>query len=269
MWTFSACRRRKATSGKVQIHCAHREADLVYLLLVNCYVSVWHNFIFLRFQTRNAWIDNLYHFNLQFYVGCEHILWQIPFTDRMIIPWLRDIAPVSLDHCALLRCIDTAFNPHTGRQTEGAGQRADPFRRLPCQSWYVDLQWNYIDCNHCTSWDCMSHTACMVSCQRATHTNVTCTHTHTHILTLQSDSMWRRRTGRDRDRRDRDTERVCFGAGWKNKRSIWIQFTPFILWSTDHNFWRERRAEVDSNQGPCAYHPNLLAKPAHKEGWEK
>ena len=26
--------------------------------------------------------------------------------------------------------------------------------------------------------------------------------------------------------------------------------------STDHNFWRERRAEADSNQGPSAYHPN-------------
>ena len=28
--------------------------------------------------------------------------------------------------------------------------------------------------------------------------------------------------------------------------------------STDHNFWRERRAEVDSNQGPSAYQPNAL-----------
>ena len=216
MWTFSSrsdvpvltilkyslftCHRWKATSGKVRIRCAHHEADPVYPLLVNCYVLVWHNFIFLRFQTRNAWIDNLYHFNLQFYVGCE----RIPFTDRTIIPWLCDIAPVSLDHCALLRCIDAAFNPHTGRQTEGAGQRADPFRRLPCQSWYVDLQWNYIHCKHCTAWDCMSCTAYMVSCEGATpykcnvcaHTH-TCTHTHT--LTLQSDSMWRR-TGRNRDR---------------------------------------------------------------------
>ena len=28
--------------------------------------------------------------------------------------------------------------------------------------------------------------------------------------------------------------------------------------STDHNFWRERRAEADSNQSPSAYQPNAL-----------
>ena len=28
--------------------------------------------------------------------------------------------------------------------------------------------------------------------------------------------------------------------------------------STDHYFWRERRAEADSNQGPSAYQPNTL-----------
>ena len=28
--------------------------------------------------------------------------------------------------------------------------------------------------------------------------------------------------------------------------------------STDHIFWRERRAEADSNRGPSAYHPNAL-----------
>ena len=28
--------------------------------------------------------------------------------------------------------------------------------------------------------------------------------------------------------------------------------------STDHNFWRERRAEADSNRSPCAYQPNAL-----------
>ena len=28
--------------------------------------------------------------------------------------------------------------------------------------------------------------------------------------------------------------------------------------STDHNFWRERRAEADSNRGPSAYQPNAL-----------
>ena len=35
--------------------------------------------------------------------------------------------------------------------------------------------------------------------------------------------------------------------------------------STDHNFWRERRAEADSNRGPFAYQPTPYrkAKPAH------
>ena len=28
--------------------------------------------------------------------------------------------------------------------------------------------------------------------------------------------------------------------------------------STDYNFWRERRAEVDSNRGPSAFQPNAL-----------
>ena len=28
--------------------------------------------------------------------------------------------------------------------------------------------------------------------------------------------------------------------------------------STEHNFWREWRAEVDSNRGPSAYQPNAL-----------
>ena len=28
--------------------------------------------------------------------------------------------------------------------------------------------------------------------------------------------------------------------------------------STDHNFWRERRAETDSNRGPSAYQPSAL-----------
>ena len=28
--------------------------------------------------------------------------------------------------------------------------------------------------------------------------------------------------------------------------------------STDHNFWRERRAEAGSKQGPSAYQPNAL-----------
>ena len=35
--------------------------------------------------------------------------------------------------------------------------------------------------------------------------------------------------------------------------------------STDHDFWRERRAEAESNRGPSAYHPNAfrLAKQAN------
>ena len=28
--------------------------------------------------------------------------------------------------------------------------------------------------------------------------------------------------------------------------------------STDHNFWSERRAETDLNQGPSVYQPNAL-----------
>ena len=28
--------------------------------------------------------------------------------------------------------------------------------------------------------------------------------------------------------------------------------------STDHNFWRQRRAKVDSNRGPSAYQPNAV-----------
>ena len=28
--------------------------------------------------------------------------------------------------------------------------------------------------------------------------------------------------------------------------------------STDHNFWSEKRAKADSNQGPSAYQPNTL-----------
>ena len=28
--------------------------------------------------------------------------------------------------------------------------------------------------------------------------------------------------------------------------------------STDHTFWRDRRAEADSNRGPSAYQPNAL-----------
>ena len=28
--------------------------------------------------------------------------------------------------------------------------------------------------------------------------------------------------------------------------------------SADHNFWRQRRAEADSNQSPSAYQPNTL-----------
>ena len=46
----------------------------------------------------------------------------------------------------------------------------------------------------------------------------------------------------------------------------WEPFECFINYegqrhktvSTDHNFWRERKAEPDSNRGPSAYQPNAL-----------
>ena len=31
-----------------------------------------------------------------------------------------------------------------------------------------------------------------------------------------------------------------------------------ITVSTDHNFWRERRAKAESSRGPAAYQPNTL-----------
>ena len=37
--------------------------------------------------------------------------------------------------------------------------------------------------------------------------------------------------------------------------------------STDHNFWRERRAEADSNRGPSAYQPSAL--PPNQTGSRK
>ena len=36
--------------------------------------------------------------------------------------------------------------------------------------------------------------------------------------------------------------------------------------SRDHNFWRGRRAEADSNWSPSAYQPNAL--PLDKTGWQ-
>ena len=36
--------------------------------------------------------------------------------------------------------------------------------------------------------------------------------------------------------------------------------------SVDHNFWRERRAEADSNRGPSAYQPNVLSLPLGQTG---
>ena len=35
--------------------------------------------------------------------------------------------------------------------------------------------------------------------------------------------------------------------------------------STNHSFWRESRAEADSNRGPSAYQPNAL--PLGQTGW--
>ena len=39
--------------------------------------------------------------------------------------------------------------------------------------------------------------------------------------------------------------------------------------STDHNFWRERRAEADSNRGPSAYQPNILPLSQTGSHWVK
>ena len=39
--------------------------------------------------------------------------------------------------------------------------------------------------------------------------------------------------------------------------------------STDHNFWRERRAEADSNRGPSVYQPNTLPLGQTGSLWNK
>ena len=39
--------------------------------------------------------------------------------------------------------------------------------------------------------------------------------------------------------------------------------------SRDHNFWRERRAEADSNRGPSAYQPNALRASARRSSFER
>ena len=38
---------------------------------------------------------------------------------------------------------------------------------------------------------------------------------------------------------------------------------------TDHNVWRERRVEADSNRGPSAYQPYRQAKPAHNSEYPR
>ena len=47
---------------------------------------------------------------------------------------------------------------------------------------------------------------------------------------------------------DKSHFNVCINCEGQSHKSV----------STDHNFWRERRAEADSNRCPSAYQPNAL-----------
>ena len=74
-----------------------------------------------------------------------------------------------------------------------------------------------------------------------------------------------------------------YGGGWRGRLytyryTVTTGMTPALRWaamrailmfhncegqshktaSTDHNFWRERRAEADSNRSPPSYQPNVL-----------
>ena len=40
--------------------------------------------------------------------------------------------------------------------------------------------------------------------------------------------------------------------------SLFVEGQSHKTVSTDHNLWRERRAEADSNRGPSVYQPNAL-----------
>ena len=56
------------------------------------------------------------------------------------------------------------------------------------------------------------------------------------------------------------TTRMTPALRWAATRAIFINCKgqSHKTASTDHNFWRERRAGVDSNRGPSAYQPNIL-----------
>ena len=58
------------------------------------------------------------------------------------------------------------------------------------------------------------------------------------------------------------TTRINSALGWAAMRAILMFHNcdgqSHKTVSTDHNIWRERRAEADSNRGPSAYQPNAL-----------
>ena len=81
--------------------------------------------------------------------------------------------------------------------------------------------------------------------------------------------------------RDGEKGRRGYGGGGRERPytyhyTVTTKMTPALRWaamramfhyceeqshktvSTDHNFWRERTAEAESNQGPSAYQPNAL-----------
>ena len=55
---------------------------------------------------------------------------------------------------------------------------------------------------------------------------------------------------------------MTYALRWAAKRAILMfhncEGQSHRTVSTDHSFWRERRAEADSNRGPSAYQPNAL-----------
>ena len=58
------------------------------------------------------------------------------------------------------------------------------------------------------------------------------------------------------------TTRMSSALRWAAMRAIlmfdWLWGTKHKTASTDHNFWRQKTAEADSNRGPSAYQPNAL-----------
>ena len=78
--------------------------------------------------------------------------------------------------------------------------------------------------------------------------------------------VWRGRVGGGRGRlytyRYTVTTRMTSALRWAAMRAILMYHNcegqSHKTVSTDHSFWRERRAEADSNRGPSAYQPNAL-----------